>query len=89
MAAISLFDDFYRTVLGTGSEFETVALQQDGATAVASAYGEPTAYRPEDRADQAVDGDVDDFAGSSLVVVGVVLSFDGEVPVLGSAGFEP
>jgi hypothetical protein len=28
-----------------------------GARAVASAYGEPNAYRPEDRADQAVDGD--------------------------------
>ncbi|HEY1278189.1 MAG TPA: alpha-(1-_3)-arabinofuranosyltransferase family protein [Acidimicrobiales bacterium] len=43
---------------GTGTAFQTVALQEDGATAVASAYGEPTAYRPEDRADQAVDGDV-------------------------------
>ena len=28
-----------------------------GARAVASAYGEPNAYRPEDRADQAIDGD--------------------------------
>jgi arabinofuranan 3-O-arabinosyltransferase len=41
-----------------GTDAQTVGLQEGGATAVASAYGEPTAYRPEDRADQAVDGNV-------------------------------
>jgi arabinofuranan 3-O-arabinosyltransferase len=43
---------------GSGEDAQTLALQEGGATAVASAYGEPAAYRPEDRADQAVDGNV-------------------------------
>jgi arabinofuranan 3-O-arabinosyltransferase len=41
---------------GTGTDAQTLALQVGGARAEASAYGEPTAYRPEDRADQAIDG---------------------------------
>ena len=36
---------------------ETIAQQRGGLTATASAYGEPYAYRPEDRAAMAVDGD--------------------------------
>jgi arabinofuranan 3-O-arabinosyltransferase len=41
---------------GSGTDAETLALQVGGARAEASAYGEPTAYRPEDRAQQAIDG---------------------------------
>ncbi len=36
---------------------QTVAVQAGPVTAVASSYGEPFAYRPEDRATMAVDGD--------------------------------
>ena len=36
---------------------QTVAYQQGAVTAVASAYGEPFAYRPEHRAAMAIDGD--------------------------------
>ncbi len=36
---------------------QTVAVQRGPLTAVASAYGEPFAYRPEDRAVMAIDGD--------------------------------
>lgn len=36
---------------------QTIAEQRGGLTAVASAYGEPFAYRPEDRAFMAVDAD--------------------------------
>jgi arabinofuranan 3-O-arabinosyltransferase len=43
---------------GAGTDAQTLAEQRGGARAVASAYGEPNAYRPEDRADQAIDGDV-------------------------------
>ncbi len=43
---------------GTGTDAQTIAEQRGtGARAVASGYGEPNAYRPEDRADQAIDGD--------------------------------
>ncbi len=38
---------------------QTVAVQTGPVVAVASAYGEPFAYRPEDRAAMAVDGDPD------------------------------
>ncbi len=41
---------------GAGTATQTLAEQLGGAHAVASAYGEPNAYRPEDRADQAIDG---------------------------------
>ena len=36
---------------------QTIAVQQGPVTAVASSYGEPFAYRPEDRAVMAIDGD--------------------------------
>ena len=36
---------------------QTVATQQGPVTAIASAYGEPFAFRPEDRAAMAIDGD--------------------------------
>ena len=39
------------------SQDETIAIQGGGLTATASAYGEPFAYRPEDRAYMAVDND--------------------------------
>jgi hypothetical protein len=43
---------------GTGTDAQTLAEQRGtGAHAVATSYGEPNAYRPEDRADQAIDGD--------------------------------
>src|SRR5262249_29211561 len=42
---------------GAGPSSQTLALQEGGARAAATAYGEPNAYRPEDRADQAIDGD--------------------------------
>ncbi len=40
-----------------GPDAQTLAEQRGGARAVASAYGEANAYRPEDRADRAIDGD--------------------------------
>ena len=39
------------------AERQTIAVQSGPAGAIASAYGEPFAYRPEDRAVHAVDGD--------------------------------
>jgi arabinofuranan 3-O-arabinosyltransferase len=43
---------------GGGAATQTLAEQRGtGARAVASSYGEPNAYRPEDRADHAIDGD--------------------------------
>ena len=36
---------------------QTVAVQEGPATAIVSSYGEPSAYRPEDRAVMAIDGD--------------------------------
>ena len=36
---------------------QTIAIQDGPVTAIASAYGEPFAYRPEDRAVMAIDGD--------------------------------
>ncbi|MEM8618280.1 MAG: alpha-(1-_3)-arabinofuranosyltransferase family protein [Actinomycetota bacterium] len=38
-------------------EQQTVAIQRGPVTAIASSYGEPFAYRPEDRAVMAIDGD--------------------------------
>jgi hypothetical protein len=43
---------------GAGTDAQTLAEQRGtGARAVATSYGEPNAYRPEERADQAIDGD--------------------------------
>ena len=44
---------------GQTADDQTVAIQRGGLVATASAYGEPYAYRPEDRAYMAVDGDDD------------------------------
>jgi arabinofuranan 3-O-arabinosyltransferase len=46
-------------VFGADSDADrqTIAIQDGPVTAVASAYGEPFAYRPEDRAVMAIDGD--------------------------------
>ncbi len=47
--------------LGTGadSDAQTIAVQRGPVTATASSSGEPFAYRPEDRAVMAIDGDPD------------------------------
>ncbi len=42
---------------GTSADQQTIAVQDGPVTAIASAYGEPFAYRPEDRAVMAIDGD--------------------------------
>jgi arabinofuranan 3-O-arabinosyltransferase len=46
-------------VFGAGSDADqqTIAIQDGPVTAIASSYGEPFAYRPEDRAVMAIDGD--------------------------------
>jgi arabinofuranan 3-O-arabinosyltransferase len=41
----------------TDADQQTIAIQDGPVTAIASAYGEPFAYRPEDRAVMAIDGD--------------------------------
>jgi arabinofuranan 3-O-arabinosyltransferase len=41
----------------TDADTQTIAVQDGPVTAVATAYGEPFAYRPEDRAVMAIDGD--------------------------------
>ncbi|MEM9513479.1 MAG: alpha-(1-_3)-arabinofuranosyltransferase family protein [Actinomycetota bacterium] len=41
---------------GSDSDQQTIAIQEGPVTAIASAYGEPFAYRPEDRAVMAIDG---------------------------------
>jgi arabinofuranan 3-O-arabinosyltransferase len=40
-----------------GADTQTIAIQDGPVTAIASSYGEPFAYRPEDRAIMAIDGD--------------------------------
>ena len=49
---LETFDD-------TDAALQTVAIQHGPVQAIASAYGEPFAYRPEERAVMAIDGDPD------------------------------
>jgi arabinofuranan 3-O-arabinosyltransferase len=44
-------------VFADDADLQTVAIQDGPVTAIASSYGEPFAYRPEDRAVMAIDGD--------------------------------
>jgi len=57
---------------------QTVSVQDGPVTASASAYGEPTAYRPEDRAAHAIDGDLSTAwrVGDRAEVVGEHLRLD-------------
>ena len=71
--------------LGTDTEIDpqTIAVQRGPVTAVASDYGEPFAYRPEDRAVMAIDGDPATAwsVGGHGDPVGAVLRLSSDEPI--------
>jgi arabinofuranan 3-O-arabinosyltransferase len=71
--------------LGTAADIDaqTISIQRGPVTAVASGYGEPFAYRPEDRAVMAIDGDPATAwsVGDHDDPVGAVLRLSSDEPI--------
>jgi arabinofuranan 3-O-arabinosyltransferase len=71
--------------LGTAAEIDaqTISVQRGPVTAMATAYGEPFAYRPEDRAVMAIDGDPATAwsVGDHGDPVGAVLRLSSDEPI--------